>query len=72
VDETGPGTFCTASYVNMGENNVYAGKRGRIARRPRCKGSITIDAELAERAQLMENELVQVVNINNGARFGRN
>jgi aspartate 1-decarboxylase len=36
------------------------------------KGSITIDAELAERAQLMENELVQVVNINNGARFGRN
>jgi aspartate 1-decarboxylase len=33
------------------------------------KGSITIDAELAERAQLVENELVQVVNVNNGARF---
>lgn len=33
------------------------------------KGSITIDAELAEQAQLVENELVHIVNINNGARF---
>jgi aspartate 1-decarboxylase len=33
------------------------------------KGSITIDAELAEQAQLVENELVHIVNVNNGARF---
>jgi aspartate 1-decarboxylase len=33
------------------------------------KGSITIDKELAEQAQLVENELVQIVNINNGERF---
>ncbi|QSO50642.1 aspartate 1-decarboxylase [Alicyclobacillus curvatus] len=33
------------------------------------KGSITIDEELAKRADLVENELVQIVNVNNGARF---
>jgi aspartate 1-decarboxylase len=33
------------------------------------KGSITIDGALAERADLVENELVQVVNVNNGQRF---
>lgn len=33
------------------------------------KGSITIDGALAEQADLVENELVQVVNINNGQRF---
>ncbi|OUM96752.1 MAG: aspartate 1-decarboxylase [Thermobacillus sp. ZCTH02-B1] len=32
-------------------------------------GSITIDAELMEAADLWENEKVQVVNINNGARL---
>lgn len=33
------------------------------------KGSITIDAALMEQADLVENELVQVVNVNNGQRF---
>ena len=33
------------------------------------EGSITIDEELMEKADLLENELVQVVNINNGERF---
>ncbi|AKI97160.1 aspartate 1-decarboxylase [Kosmotoga pacifica] len=33
------------------------------------EGSITIDEELMELADLYENELVQVVNINNGLRF---
>lgn len=33
------------------------------------KGSITIDEELANQAQLVENELVHVVNITTGARF---
>ncbi|WP_067930594.1 aspartate 1-decarboxylase [Alicyclobacillus kakegawensis] len=32
-------------------------------------GSITIDRQLAEQADLLENERVQVVNINNGARL---
>lgn len=32
-------------------------------------GSITIDEELMERANILENERVQVVNINNGNRF---
>ncbi|MCF8568047.1 aspartate 1-decarboxylase [Alicyclobacillus tolerans] len=32
-------------------------------------GSITIDEELMEKAQLLENELVQIVNINTGSRF---
>ena len=32
-------------------------------------GSITIDEELMERAELLENELVQIVNINTGGRF---
>jgi aspartate 1-decarboxylase len=32
-------------------------------------GSITIDEALMEAAQLLENEKVQVVNINNGARL---
>jgi len=32
-------------------------------------GSITIDVELMEAADLWENEKVQVVNINNGARL---
>ena len=33
------------------------------------QGSITIDRDLMEGADLMEFERVQVVNINNGARF---
>jgi len=33
------------------------------------EGSITIDKILMDRAGMMEYELVQVVNINNGARF---
>jgi aspartate 1-decarboxylase len=32
-------------------------------------GSITIDATLLEKADIIENERVQVVNVNNGARF---
>lgn len=32
-------------------------------------GSITIDSELMQAADLLEYELVQVVNVNNGARF---
>lgn len=32
-------------------------------------GSITIDENLMERADIVENERVQVVNLNNGARF---
>lgn len=32
-------------------------------------GSITIDKELMEAAQLLPNEKVQVVNVNNGARL---
>ncbi|MCL6633721.1 MAG: aspartate 1-decarboxylase [Alicyclobacillus herbarius] len=32
-------------------------------------GSITIDRQLAEQADLLENERVQVVNINNGSRL---
>ncbi|MEO6456076.1 MAG: aspartate 1-decarboxylase [Ginsengibacter sp.] len=33
------------------------------------KGSITIDEDLLDAANLIENEKVQVVNINNGERF---
>ena len=33
------------------------------------EGSITIDRALMNRAGMVEYELVQVVNINNGARF---
>lgn len=33
------------------------------------EGSITIDKDLMTRAKMVEYELVQVVNINNGARF---
>ncbi len=33
------------------------------------EGSITVDADLLERADIREYERVQVVNINNGARF---
>lgn len=33
------------------------------------EGSITIDRELMTRAKIVEYELVQVVNLNNGARF---
>ena len=33
------------------------------------KGSITIDENMMNAANLIENELVQVLNINNGARF---
>lgn len=33
------------------------------------EGSITIDENLMEKADIVENERVQVVNINNGARF---
>ncbi|RIV23094.1 aspartate 1-decarboxylase [Alicyclobacillaceae bacterium I2511] len=32
-------------------------------------GSITIDEDLMEAVELIENELVQVVNVNTGARF---
>ena len=32
-------------------------------------GSITIDKEIMKRAHIVENELVQVVNVNNGTRF---
>jgi aspartate 1-decarboxylase len=32
-------------------------------------GSITIDADLLDAANMIENEKVQVVNINNGERF---
>lgn len=32
-------------------------------------GSITIDEDLIDAAELVENELVQIVNINSGARF---
>jgi aspartate 1-decarboxylase len=32
-------------------------------------GSITIDEDLMERADLLENEKVSILNINNGARF---
>jgi len=33
------------------------------------EGSITIDTKLLKRADIFPHELVQVVNINNGARF---
>ena len=33
-------------------------------------GSITIDEALLEAANMIENEKVQIVNINNGERFG--
>lgn len=33
------------------------------------EGSITIDSELLEAADILEYEKVQVVNVNNGARF---
>jgi len=32
-------------------------------------GSISIDEEFLEKAKILENEKVQVVNMNNGARF---
>ena len=32
-------------------------------------GSITIDESLMEKSNIVENERVQVVNVNNGARF---
>jgi aspartate 1-decarboxylase len=32
-------------------------------------GSITVDKELMEKADILENEKVQVLNINNGERF---
>ena len=32
-------------------------------------GSITIDSQLLEKSNIIENERVQVVNLNNGARF---
>jgi aspartate 1-decarboxylase len=32
-------------------------------------GSITLDEDLMDAAELIENELVQVLNINNGERF---
>ena len=32
-------------------------------------GSITIDKTLMDAAEMMENELVQIVNVNTGARF---
>lgn len=32
-------------------------------------GSITIDEELLQKADIVENEMVQVVNVNNGERF---
>ena len=33
------------------------------------EGSITIDSNLIEKANIVENEKVQVVNLNNGERF---
>ena len=33
------------------------------------EGSITIDGHLMDKADIVENERVQVVNLNNGARF---
>ncbi|WGS64504.1 aspartate 1-decarboxylase [Marinitoga aeolica] len=33
------------------------------------EGSITVDEELMELADIEENELVQIVDVNNGARF---
>ncbi|MEO0076708.1 MAG: aspartate 1-decarboxylase [candidate division WOR-3 bacterium] len=33
------------------------------------EGSITIDEELLQKADILEGELVQVININNGERF---
>lgn len=33
------------------------------------EGSITIDEELLQKADIVENEMVQVVNVNTGARF---
>ncbi len=33
------------------------------------EGSITIDEDLMEKADVVENERVQVVNVNNGERF---
>jgi aspartate 1-decarboxylase len=33
------------------------------------EGSITIDEELLQKADIMEGEMVQVININTGARF---
>ncbi len=33
------------------------------------EGSITIDEELMEAANILENEKVQIVNVNNGARL---
>lgn len=33
------------------------------------EGSITIDEELMQKADILEGELVQVVNVNTGARF---
>ena len=35
----------------------------------RYEGSITVDAELLERAQILPYERLQVVNLNNGARI---
>lgn len=32
-------------------------------------GSVTVDADLLEQADIVENEQVQIYNINNGARF---
>lgn len=34
------------------------------------EGSLTVDADLLDAADLREHEEVQVVNVNNGARFG--
>jgi aspartate 1-decarboxylase len=33
------------------------------------EGSITIDEKLMQKADILEGEMVQVININNGARF---
>jgi aspartate 1-decarboxylase len=33
------------------------------------EGSITIDEELLQKADIVENEMVQIVNVNTGARF---
>ena len=34
-----------------------------------CEGSITIDAKLLRAADMLPNELVHVLNLNNGSRF---
>lgn len=45
------------AYATITETNLY------------YVGSITIDSDIMEKANIVENELVQVVNLNNGERL---